>query len=179
MKSLHESTFPGSGRGRNERYWFFLLTDLVHLGIWPFDWAMHKDLYAENCPEQLSQKRYPKVYAWVARFQAALSAARAANPPPSKIDGAEALQLIANAQYAEPEGKVDETDPLGLKKSQEVEIWPTDSGVNHHDQGKLVALNVREVVISKTTKETQHEIRLHFPRTNYKIQPVRQDRSAL
>ena len=134
---------------------------------------MHKDLYpGDEAPEQLSKARYPKVYAWVARFQDALANATKANYQPPALTGVEMLELIAESDYAELEGEVDTGDPLGLKKGQEVEIWPTDSGVNHRDQGKLVSLNVNEVVISKWTKEGGEEVRVHFPRTNFRIRPV-------
>ncbi len=134
---------------------------------------MHKDLYpGDKAPEQLSKARYPKVYAWVARFQDALADARKANKPPLQLGGEEVLKLIADSEYAEPKGEVDASDPLGLKKGQEIEVWPIDSGVNHRDQGKLVGLNVREVVGGKKTNEVGEEVRVHFPRTNFRIQPV-------
>ncbi|ETN44717.1 uncharacterized protein HMPREF1541_10387, partial [Cyphellophora europaea CBS 101466] len=59
----------------------------------------------------------------------------------------EAVEQLLEADYAEAEGEVDRTDPLGLEKGQVVEIWPTDSGSDHRDKGELVSINVKEVVL--------------------------------
>lgn len=148
----------------------------IYQAIWPFDWVVHVDLYGSDPPEQLSSARYPKTHAWVARFQVAISAARTAHPPPTRIDGEQMLRLVLNSRYAEPMGEVDETDPVALMKGQIVEVWPTDSGMNHRNEGILVALNVNEVVIAKTIANTTGDghdgVLVHFPRMNFRIQTV-------
>ena len=43
--------------------------------------------------------------------------------------------------FAEENIDVDESDPSGLKAGEWVEVWPTDSGIRHRDQGSLVGLS--------------------------------------
>lgn len=68
-----------------------------------------------------SADHYPKVFAWIDRFGQALKNAR--GPKPKDLKGAEALKHITQADFAEPEGEVDNTDPTGLKKGIQVESW--------------------------------------------------------
>lgn len=70
------------------------------------------------------------------------------------------------------EGNVDDNDPLGLKKGQIVESWPTDSGFNHHDRGQLVSLTSKEVVLASQSKVGGKEVRIHHPRWNFRIRAV-------
>ncbi len=67
---------------------------------------------------------------------------------------------------------MDENDPLKLKKDQEVEVYPTDSGFSRRDRGRLVALNAAEVVLSTQTKVGDSEVRIHCPRIDFRITPV-------
>ena len=138
--------------------------------VWVFDWliglkgALPRDL--------ISEKHYPKVFAWVERFNTAMKAARSAGPKPTTLKGDAALYRITHADFAEDYTTVDEQDPLGLKKGQEVEIWPTDSGSGHRDRGTLVGLTEVEVVVVVRSEEEGKEIRLHCPRTNFRIRAV-------
>ena len=52
-----------------------------------------------------------------------------------------------------------------------MEVWPIETGFNHHNKGRLVALTSREVVI-ETQSRVGKEVRIHFPRINFRIQPV-------
>ena len=125
--------------------------------IWVFDWlnglkgALSKDL--------ISDKLYPKVFAWIARFNEALKAAKGTAPKPTALKGGAAAERILNASFADKELGVDPTDPLGLQQGTEVEVYPIDSGSNHHDRGRLIGLNEDEVVLSIQAKEK--ELRLH------------------
>jgi len=92
------------------------------------------------------------------------------NGRPGLLKGEDAVEKILGAEYVESEGDVDEFDPLGLVKGQEVEVFPTDmaSGFAHRDKGKLLSLTINEVVIQAMSSGGQ-EIRIHFPRTNFRI----------
>ena len=140
--------------------------DVLFVAVWPFHWlAGIKGALPLNI---ISAKQYPKVFAWIDRFQKAVSTAKLSAPKPTTLKGVDAVAQIVQAEYSDQEGQVDENDPLGLKKGQDVEVWPIDSGFRHHDQGKLVALTTKEVVVTGQTK-TKKEIRIHFPRTNFRI----------
>ena len=78
------------------------------------------------------------------------------------------MESVTHAEFSEPEGKVVE-DPLGFEKGQDVEVWPIDSGSKNHDRGVLSALNSKEVVIVTQTKLAGKEVRIHHPRTNFRI----------
>ena len=82
------------------------------------------------------------------------------------------MKYVVQAEYYEPEGNVDIGDPLGLKKGQDVESWPIDSGSRHHDQGRLVSLSSREVVLASQSKIRGKEVRIHHPRWNYRVRAV-------
>ena len=154
-----------------------MLIKVIYLAIWPFDW-LH-GLKGALPSELVSEKQYPKVFAWISRFRKAISAAKATAPKPQTLKGDKALQQIMSAGFAEPEGQVDESDPLKLKKGQEVEVWPTDSGFRHRDRGRLVTLNAGEVVLSAKTGTIGEEIRIHCPRVNFRIAPVDGNTSKL
>lgn len=112
------------------------------------------------------------VYSWIDRFSKAISSAKASAPKPTTFESAEAIEYIMKADFAEPEGQVDEKDPMGLKKNQDVESWPIDTGSNHRDRGRLVALTPKEVVMAIRSKVGGKEVHIHHPRTNFTIQAV-------
>jgi len=138
--------------------------------IWPFDWL--DGLKGALPREIIGETQYPKVFAWIGRFRKAITAAKATAPKPATLKGDGAFQRITSAGFSEPEGLVDENDPSGLQKGQQVEVWPIDSGFRHHDTGALVALSETEVVLSTKAKGDGQEIRIHCPRTNFRIQAV-------
>ena len=77
-----------------------------------------------------------------------------------------------HASFVDTNTRVDESDPLGLKKGQDVEVWPIETGFSHRDRGRLVALTAREVVLEGQTKTEGKEVRIHCPRINFRIQAV-------
>ena len=89
------------------------------------------------------------------------------------MKGDAALKRILDASFAEKESTVDDQDPLGLKTRSVVEVWPIDSGIRHRDRGRLVGLTLDEVVLSVMSEAESKEIRIHFPRTNFRIQAVK------
>lgn len=120
----------------------------------------------------ISARQYPKVFAWMARFKQAVSEAWGRTPKAERVSGEEILKGLGDATFAEAEGAVDENDPLKLQKGQEVVVWPTDAGTSHRDSGRLVGLNAQEVVLQRKTEDGRFDVRLHFPRTNFRIVPA-------
>ncbi|KIW10333.1 hypothetical protein PV08_11295 [Exophiala spinifera] len=136
--------------------------------IWPFDWL--NGLKGALPREFISEKQYPLVFAWIARFNKALQEAKAQAPKPTSLKGGAAVQRILTAAFAQSELGVDIGDPLGLQHGTEVEVFPTDSGTKHHDRGRLIGLNEDEVVLSIQTQG--RELRLHYPRTGFRIKVI-------
>lgn len=101
-----------------------------------------------------------------------MSAAKSSSPKPVTLKGTDAVKFVTQAEFAEPEGRVDDGDPLALKKGQDVEVWPIDTGFKHRDRGLLVALTLKESVVAAQSKVGEKEIRIHHPRTNFRIQAV-------
>ena len=128
-------------------------------------------------PEEfISVKQYPRVFAWVDRFSRAVDAAKKKNKKPTTLKAPEVAKHILQAQFTEPEGNV-ESDPLGLEKGQEIEAWPTDSGSKHHDHGTLLSLTRDEVVMACKAPSGE-DVRIHYPRTNFRIKGAGRDSKA-
>ncbi|KAK2755197.1 glutathione s-transferase [Colletotrichum kahawae] len=89
--------------------------------------------------EYISAEKFPKVFAWIARFQKEISAAKKAAPKVETVSGDEAAKIVTSSPYNEPEGKVDTNDALvaaaSLTAGEEVVVWPTDTGATHKDSG--------------------------------------------
>ena len=134
------------------------------LAIWVLDWL--KGLKGALPSDLISAKQYPEVYAWIERFNKALSAAKAKAPNPTSLKGPEAAERISKAAFVEQSLGVDSTDPLGLEAGQQVRVWPIDSGSSGRDTGRLVGLDDQEVVIEND------RVRVHFPRTGFRIVPA-------
>ena len=143
-----------------------MLTPTMSLAIWPFQWML--GLKGAIPWTLISKENFPLVFAWVDRFNEAIATAKAIAPKPTKLKGADALKHITQSEFAEPEGEVDNTDPLGLQKGQDVESWPIDSGSRHHDRGRLISLTSEEVVLASQTKIGEREVRIHHPRWNFR-----------
>jgi hypothetical protein len=139
-------------------------------GIWPFDWALQPGMIDSLPKNVISESVFPKTFAWVERFRKEYEKALNSNGKPAILEGKEALAQLLAGGYFESEGDVDGDDPLGLVKGQEVEVYPTDmaSGYAHRDTGKLIGLTMDEVVI-QTSNNGGEDIRIHFPRTNFRI----------
>ena len=65
-----------------------------------------------------------------------------------------------------------EADPEGLKEGQEVIMYPIDTGYNTKEKGKLVGLTSHEAVVSSKSKQGGKDIRIHYPRWNFAIEPA-------
>jgi hypothetical protein len=68
---------------------------------------------------------------------------------------------------------VDEQDPTNLQPGDEVEVWPIDTGFRHRDRGLLVGINEEEIVLQLRSGLIDQGVRLHCPRTNFRIRAVK------
>lgn len=120
--------------------------------------------------EVFGEKAFPRTWAWVKRFSEVYKEALKRNGGPEVINDEETVRRIEGAEYFEAEGEVDPHDPLRLEKGQIVDVFPTDmaSGFVHRDTGKLVGISVIDVCIERETQNGK-DIRMHFPRTNFRI----------
>lgn len=125
-------------------------------------------------PTTISEETFPKVFAWVTRFNAIIKDIEASTSVSSDVKGKDVLEYVQNASFAEAGGDVDKDDSLGLNQGEAVEVYPIDYGYSHKDRGELLSLTSDEVVITKRTT-TGDEIRVHAPRWGYRIKKVEGD----
>ena len=118
------------------------------------------------------------MHAWVQRFrQAAIDAEKSNTGAGQLEEGSQAetdiVKRILDSSPTEPTPiTVDEADVLGLKHGQRVSVAPVDFGFTHKDEGELVGLSKDEVVILSDVPGGQGQLRLHYPRINFKILPI-------
>ncbi|CAI6094818.1 unnamed protein product [Clonostachys chloroleuca] len=129
----------------------------------PIDWllSMPNALPAEFFGSDL----YPRTAEFMKRYQETDKAAARANSV-KKSRGQEAAAAILSSGFADDAKGVNK-DPLELVEGQTVRVFRTDdaSSARHHfDTGKLLTLNLQEVVISRSAGPSNTEIRLHHPR---------------
>jgi hypothetical protein len=139
------------------------------LAVWVPLWL--KGLKGALPPGYISANTFPKIFAWFDRFFKVERAAAQKLGKPKTIKGTEALELSSSSDFAEGEGEVDSNDPSGLKKGQEIEVWPIDSGFMNKDQGKLVKLDGKEVVIERENKNGKN-VRVHAPRHGFRVRAI-------
>ncbi|KAK1593186.1 glutathione S-transferase [Colletotrichum navitas] len=124
--------------------------------------------------EQISAERFPKVFAWIGRFQKAVSAAKKAAPEVATVSGDEAAGIVVSSPYNEAAGRVDAADALvaaeGLAAGDDVILWPADTGASHKDIGKLVSLDGDEVVIE--VQGPKGPARVHAPRHGFRVEKL-------
>jgi len=137
--------------------------------VWPFHWLTI--MRGAFPADYISAEQFPKAFAWIDRFSKAVKAAATKAGKPKTLQGTEAVNQISKSDYAEPESLVDASDPTGLKKGQEIEVWPSDSGFNHKDRGKLVGLSGKEIVIESKT-QTGQIVRIHAPRHGFRVRGI-------
>ncbi|KAK7192040.1 hypothetical protein DPSP01_003907 [Paraphaeosphaeria sporulosa] len=136
--------------------------------IWPVDWATSMNMPSHVVSEEL----FPKVYAWISRFQHALKDAAASCSEPVPLNGDEAvsyMKTFKESQQATAEDVVDKHDPQEVERGTLVEMYPSDWGSEHRDAGRLVALARDEVTIMA---EGALGLRIHAPRTGFKMTAV-------
>ncbi len=140
--------------------------------IWTFDWILQEYMLEYLEKDTISEELFPKTFAYVHRFRKAIANKQKQNGLPERLSADQAIERIMSSDFFEPEGTIDRGDPLGLKMGQQVEVWPIESGFSHHDRGGVVSIGVKEIVISRTPNKGDERLRLHFPRVNFRIQPV-------
>jgi glutathione S-transferase len=137
--------------------------------VWPLHWVT--GMPGALPADKFSPETYPKVYAWIARFQKAVSAAKGASDKPQTVTGEAAMESILHQPFHEEEGMVDKTDGIaraaGLNKGDVVVVWPTDSGSSHRDVGRLVSLDRNEIVMEAVGDEGM--VRVHAPRHGFRL----------
>lgn len=145
-------------------------------GQWVFQWYL-TDLRAPK--EYFNAQDYPSTFAWIARFNDALSSAIKQNPKPVRIKGEQALTTITAADFTDADVSVDARDPLQLPAGTFVSLWPTDGGGRgYQDYGSLVKLTRDQVAISLKASNGK-EIRLHAPRWNFRIRAAEPEKAQL
>lgn len=138
-------------------------------GVWVIDWFLG-DIQAPK--EYFSEETYPKVIAWRNRFKQELEKAKSRAPQPVRLEGADAVQAVLNADFTDKDLQVDSNDPVGIQSGTSVEVYPTDGGGfmdKNKDRGRLVKLTKDEVAISVQAEKGDKEVRIHAPRWNFKI----------
>ncbi|OAA68658.1 Thioredoxin-like fold protein [Niveomyces insectorum RCEF 264] len=206
--ALLETTMLADGRDWILRTAAPSLADIE--AIWPFHWLASmpgafdvgggggggsSSRSAASAPQAgLSREQYPRLLAWVDRFNTVLRAARKAREPPvPRLDGPTAAAAVWAAPFHEvqPDSNgdndyVDPSDPVarvsGLRAGQRVVVWPTDTGASGRDVGRLVRLTADEVVLaigpsedrsssSSSSGTSSLSIHLHAPRHGFRVRP--------
>ncbi|WYZ41626.1 hypothetical protein EsH8_V_000521 [Colletotrichum jinshuiense] len=124
--------------------------------------------------DQISAEKFPKVFAWIGRFQKVTSDAKKAAPKAATVTGDDAAGIVVSSPYNEAEGQVDPKDALvvaeDLKAGDAVILWPADTGATHKDTGKLVSMDADEVVIE--VQGVKGSARLHAPRHGFRVEKL-------
>lgn len=139
----------------------------LRTAIWPLDWLV--DMKGSLPADVVSARQFPRVYAWIERFRAAVKAGKAAAAKPVTLKGPQAVQHILAADFAEPSGGVEADEPLGLTAGSEVDVYPTDTGFSHHERGRLLTLTRSEVTVGVQSRQGGQEVRIHAPRTGFRV----------
>lgn len=124
--------------------------------------------------DQLSERQFPRTFAWVERFDGAVAAARKRLGRVPVLSGEQAAAAIVGSPYHEEAAQVARAEPivqvLGLKQGDRVVVYPTDSGSSHKDSGSLVGLDDKEVVFeTKAELQGSPAVRVHAPRHGFRV----------
>lgn len=149
-------------------------------GVWVFDWLLGDAFFAGAVDEAWGwERRFPRAVAWVRRWREVLGQRgvwdHEREGPRGAVGDEEVLGLVFGG---EGEGGVEVVwdgacaEAVGLERGQVVEVFPTDYGSKHRDRGRLVGLGVDEVVIEVDVEERGKALRVHFPRTGFRVRKV-------
>ncbi|EEU45126.1 uncharacterized protein NECHADRAFT_40488 [Fusarium vanettenii 77-13-4] len=142
--------------------------------IWPFHWIT--GIQGALPEDRFSPSVYPRVYAWIRRFQSAVSAAKKRVGAPVTLSGEEAASEIRAGSFCEPEKDVEASDAVvlaqSLRKGVAVMVWPTDTGSSGRDEGTLVSIDADEVVYE--TGGVEGFVRVHAPRHRFRVEGVKE-----
>jgi hypothetical protein len=181
-RQLHIVEQPrGGSRGCTTRPHWLVLVDALSLclsllpscGCVEADTAtaifMLEFVSALPLPDDIISKRvFPKTFAWFERYRAAVEKAKSNAAQVKSLDGEAAAKHIHASGFGQPALSVDGGDPARLNEGSEVQVYPADWITEHRDQGRLVGLAPDEVTIAVKSKGDV-EIRIHAPRTGFKI----------
>ncbi|KAG8168329.1 hypothetical protein KVR01_001078 [Diaporthe batatas] len=148
--------------------------------VWPLHWL--NGLPGALPADQISKTQFPKVFAWIERFDKTVNAADQKLGKVPIVSGEQAAQAIVQASYFEDSATdVVQSEPLvkalGLKRSDSVVVFPLDTGSLHKDSGALFRLDSREVVLETRTELLgSPEVRVHAPRHGFRI--ARKDQAS-
>ncbi|KAL4863416.1 hypothetical protein BDV12DRAFT_206472 [Aspergillus spectabilis] len=147
--------------------------------VWPLHWLFS---IPGAVPEAYISKRlFPRVYAWVDRFQKTVAIEAKSLRTPETLSGKQVVERLATAAADESMDIVDQNDPLvqthGLQKGQVVQLWPTDSGSRHRTAGRLVGLTGQEITIETT--EGEISVRVHAPRQGFHVAGLTPEKANL
>lgn len=188
--SLLENTFLADGRdwilgGRNEGVGGQQGPSLADLeGVWVLHWL--RSIPGALPKEVLSEQQFPRVFAWIKRFDRAVKAAAHKFGSVPKVSGKEAVRTIVGAAYVDGAedgndsfGQIAKEEPvaqaLGLNKGDRVVVYPLDTGSTYKDEGRLLHLDGDEVVFeTRATVEGTPAIRVHAPRSGFRVVPEKQ-----
>lgn len=182
--ALLESTFLADGRdwllGSSSRQGEGpSLVDIE--GVWVLHWL--RGIPGALPRDVLSEQQFPRVFAWIERFDQAVKAAAHKVGQVPTVSGEEAARIIVGAEYVNRDdgfGQVAPEEPvakaLELKKGQNVVVYPLDTGSTQKDSGVLLSLDGNEVVFeTRATTEGTPAVRVHAPRVGFRV--VREDQA--
>lgn len=144
------------------------------------------DTYSPIMEEIFNPRRYPAVFLWFQRFQKFFD-----NLPSTETrvdtNEDEALEklLAAASERRVPQllptpAPLNEelNEKIGLSIGAEVRVAPDDTGRDDPTHGTLAAISPEEIVIrpkmSSPAPKLVADLRLHFPRLGFVVQPFRQ-----
>lgn len=148
--------------------------------VWPLHWL--SGLQGALPSDQISKNHFPKVFAWIERFEKTVTAAKQKLGKVPTVSGEDAARTIVQSPYFEGAVKeVEQGEPLvkalGLRRGDNVVVFPLDSGSTHKDSGVLSSLDGKEVVFeTKTDLQGSPVVRVHAPRHGFRI--VREDQAS-
>jgi hypothetical protein len=123
-------------------------------------------------PEDVvSERIFPRTFAWLTRYRAAVEKAKSTASEPRTVDGEAAAKSILTSGFGHTPVSVDGDDPASLSEGSQVQVYPADWVTEHKDQGRLVGLAPDEVTVAVKSKGDV-EIRIHAPRTGFKIRNI-------
>lgn len=147
--------------------------------VWPLHWLF--STLGALPEEHISARRFPKVFAWVARFEAAVGQAQKALRAPETLSGERVAEIMKTAAADVAGDLVDLSDPLvqarDLQKGQPVQLWPADTGSRHKTVGRLLGLTDKEITIETTEGEVS--VQVHAPRHGFHVAPLASEKANL
>src|SRR5690349_11201402 len=89
-------------------------------------------------PEDLiSAKTFPRTFAWLDRYRAAVDQAKTSGREPTTLDGQAAADHIHRSEFGLTKVSVAGDDPTGLREGIDVEVFTADWVTEHKDHGRL------------------------------------------